>query len=352
MDKLISTISRRSLLTGAAGALAAPMVGGRARAAANAGSLTMVGYGGTYQDTLIRYVIIPFTKETGINVNFVPAPELSKVKAMQLMGNVEWDIFTGSGPQLAAGSKLGYWEALNPSMFDLDDLTIQPTTDVVANQLYASGIAWDPKKYGPGKHPANFAELFDLERFPGRRSFRTFPDGTIETALLADGVAPKDMYPLDVDRAFKVLDRIKPSIVWAAATPQTISLVQTGEVDFSWTFSGRVKATTEPGGGVPLAYSFEQNLFWTEAMAVIKGAPNKEGAMKLINYMLRPEVQARLQDQLGYAPVSKKASSMLRAEVRKWLPDLHNPKSLTVSDTYWADNKEPLTSRFKEWLQA
>ncbi|MCK1590240.1 ABC transporter substrate-binding protein [Bradyrhizobium sp. 169] len=352
MNRSIPTVSRRSLLAGAAGALAAPMLGGLARAAARSNSVSMVGYGGTYQDTLIQYVINPFTKETGIEVQFVPFSDLAKIKAMQLIGNVEWDICTGSGPLLASGSKQGFWQKLDPSMFDLNDLAIQPTSDVVVDQLYASGITWDPKKYGPGKHPTNFAEFFDLKKFPGRRSFRTSPEGVLEAALLADGVAPKDIYPLDVDRAYKVLDRIKSRIVWALATPQTVSLVQTGEVDFSWTFSGRVKATTEPGGGVPLAYSFEQNLFWTNAMAVLKGAPNTENAMKLMAYMLRPEAQARLQDQLGYAPVSKKAVSMLRPEVRKWLPDLSNPNSLTVSDEYWADNREALTSRFKEWLQS
>jgi putative spermidine/putrescine transport system substrate-binding protein len=349
MNRPISTISRRSLLAGAAGALAAPMVGGLARAA-KPNSVSMVGYGGSYQDTLIQYVTNPFTEETGVKVNFVPGTDLAKIKAMQLMGHAEWDIFTGSGPGLASGSKQGFWQKLDLSMFDLSDLAIQPTSDVVVDQLYAAGIAWDPKKYGPGKHPTNFAEFFDLKKFPGRRSFRTIPEGVLEAALLADGVAPKDIYPLDVDRAFKVLDQIKSSIVWALATPQTVSLVQTGEVDFSYTFSGRVKMTTEPGGGVPLAYSFEQNLFWTNGMAVLKGAPNTENAMKLIAYMLRPEVQARLQDQLGYAPVSKKAVPMLRSEVRKWLPDLSNPNSLTVSDTYWADNNVALTTRFKEWL--
>ena len=30
--------------------------------------------------------------------------------------------------------------------------------------------------------------------------------------FLSDGVAPKSLYPLDVERAFKTLDRLKPSI--------------------------------------------------------------------------------------------------------------------------------------------
>ncbi|MCK1588560.1 ABC transporter substrate-binding protein [Bradyrhizobium sp. 169] len=349
MNRLVSAVSRRFFLAGAAGVLAAPLVIG-SRAAAGSDVVTMVGYGGTFQDALVKYVMIPFTAETGIKVNFVPAPDLAKIKAMQLTGSVEWDIYNGNGTWAASGSKQGFWEKLDPSRFDLADLAIPPTSDVVTLDLYAAGVAWNPKKYGTGKHPTNFAEFFDLKKFPGRRCLRKNPDAALEAALLADGVAPKDIYPLDLERAFKVLDRIKSSIVWASATTQTISLVQTGEVDFSYTYSNRVKATNEPGGGVPLAFSLDQNLIFTDPLAVLKGAPNKENAMKLITYMLRPEVQVRMDDQLGFLPASKKAVPMLSPEARKWQPDLSNPNSLMISNEYWADNFDSVSSRFQEWL--
>jgi putative spermidine/putrescine transport system substrate-binding protein len=349
MNRLVSTVSRRSFLAGAAGVVAAPLIR-TSRAKASSGSVMMVGYGGSYQEILVKYVMTPFTEETGIKVSFVPAPDLAKIKAMLITGNVEWDIYNGNGTWAASGSRQGFWEKLDTSAFDLKDLTIQPTNDVVTLDLYAAGIAWDPKKYGPGKHPVNFAEFFDLKKFPGRRCLRKNPDAALEMALLADGVAPKDIYPLGVDRAFRVLDRIKSSIVWASATTQTISLVQTGEVDFGYTYNNRVKATNEPGGGVPLAFSLEQNLIFTEPFAVLKGAPNKESAMKLIAYMLRPEVQARMDDQLGFLPVSKKAVPMLSADVRKWHPDLSNPNSVMMSNEYWAEHFEAVSSRFQEWL--
>ncbi|MDA9489699.1 ABC transporter substrate-binding protein [Bradyrhizobium sp. CCBAU 11361] len=349
MDRFDSKFSRRSFLAGAAGVLAAPMVIG-SRAVAATDFVTMVGYGGTFQETLVKYVMTPFAAETGIKVKFVPAPDLAKIKAMQLTRSVEWDIYNGNGTWAASGSKQGFWEKLDTSMFDLKDLAIQPTSDVVTLDLYAAGVAWDPKKYGAGKHPANLAEFFDIKKFPGRRCLRKEPDGALEAALLADGVAPKDIYPLDLERAFKVLDRIKPGIVWASATTQTISLVQTGEVDFSYTYNNRVKATNEPGGGMPLAFSLDQNLIFTSPLAVLKGAPNKENAMKLIAYMLRPEVQARMDNQLGFLPVSKKALPMLSLEARKWQPDLSNPNNLMMSNEYWADNFESVSRRFQEWL--
>ncbi|KRR29186.1 hypothetical protein CQ13_38830 [Bradyrhizobium retamae] len=309
----------------------------------------MVTYGGSYQDATVKAVFDPFTKETGIRVQLVPYPGLDKVKAMQLTGNIEIDVYLSTGAEAAAGSKLGFWDKLDPSLFDLKDLKIQPTSDYVTYEIYAQGVTWDPKKFGSGKHPTNFVEFFDRQKFPGRRAIRARVQNTLEIALLGDGVAPKDIYPLDLNRAFKALDRIKSQLVWAANTPQDTALVQVGEADFSIANSNRVKATTEPGGGVPLAFSFEQNVLGGSTLQLIKGARNKDGAMKLIAYHLRPEVQARLYNLVGATPVSKKGSAMLSPDVSKWQPNLENPRNVYLNDTYWADNYEAATRRFQEW---
>ncbi|MCC8969162.1 ABC transporter substrate-binding protein [Bradyrhizobium brasilense] len=343
------TPSRRYFLVGTAGIIAAPIVLKASRAAAKSDSITMVNYGGSYQDATVKAILDPFTKETGIKVEVVPYSGLDKVKAMQLTGNVEIDIYMSTGAEAAGGSKRGFWDKLDPSLFDLKDLKIQPATDYATTEIYSRGIAWDPKKFGPGKHPTTFAEFFDLQKFPGRRTVRARGQDTLEMALLADGVAPKDIYPLDLNRAFKALDRIKSQIVWAATTPQDTSLLQVGEADFSIANVNRVKSTTEPGGGVPLAYSFEQNLNGGQTLQVLKGARNKENAMKLIAYCLRPEVQANFFNLVGTTPVSKKASAMLSPEVSKWQPDLDNPKSVYINNTYWAENYEAVTRRFQEW---
>ncbi|WP_234685911.1 ABC transporter substrate-binding protein [Bradyrhizobium monzae] len=351
MKKSIHTASRRSFLAGAAGVVASAAFG-PSRAGANSNTVKIISYGGSYEDAQVKAVFAPFTGETGIKVETIPVPGLDKIKAMELTGNVEIDIFVGPGPWAASGSKQGFWDKLDLSMLDLADLAIEPTSDYATYEIVTMGITWDPKRFGPGKHPSNFAEFFDLKTFPGRRSFRPFPDQTLEVALLADGVSPQDVYPLDLDRAFKSLDRIKSNIVWAKATPQSVFLVQRGEVDFSFTSANRVKASNDAGGGVPLAFSFDQNVGLPDSLGILKGAPNKENAMKLIAYTLRPEVQARLFDLLGCLPASKKAKTMMAEESRKWLPDLDNPKSIVINNKYWADNFETVNPRFQEWIQS
>ncbi|WP_128932044.1 ABC transporter substrate-binding protein [Bradyrhizobium zhanjiangense] len=351
MNKRIARFSRRGFLAGVAGVIAAPTVLKTSAVADESNSLAVTGLGGSWQEAYTKNVTKPFSDETGISIRFVPSPGINKIKAMQLTGNIGIDVYTCTDAEAAFGSKQGFWEKLDPSLFNSNDLVVPPKDDAVAEYLYTAGIGWDPSRFGPGKHPATFGDFYDIKKFPGRRALNKSPNGTLEAALLADGVTPKEMYPLDLDRAFKMLDRLKPSIAtWSSNATQSSSLLQTGEVDFSITFPSRVRPTTEPGGGVPLAFSFDQVTLSKAFNVVVKGTPNKANAMKFIAYTLRPEVQARLQNEAVLTPVSKKAMTMLSTAALKWQPDLTNPNNLIVNETYWADNLDAVNKRLLNWI--
>lgn len=313
--------------------------------------MTLVSWGGDYRRAVQTALVDPFTKETGIDVTIVDTPDLAKVRAQVMTNNVQWDVFDAPNALGDSGAIGGLWEPLDPSLFDRRDLVIDIKNNLLPFYLYSGGIAWDPKRYGKGKHPRNFEEYFDTRKFPGRRTFRDRPSETLEAALLADGVPPRSLYPLDVDRAFKALDRIKPHVVkWVASTPQTVTLLTTGETDFTYTYAGRVK--TAQASGVSIDFSFDQTINGFEYLAVVKNAPNKAEAMKFLAFVARPDRQAAFMDILGYAPASKKAVSMMSPEARRWVPDLDSPNSVLMNDSWWTPNFEKLTRRFKEWTLA
>jgi putative spermidine/putrescine transport system substrate-binding protein len=214
---------------------------------------------------------------------------------------------------------------------------------------FTGGICWDNSKFPDGKHPQTFAEYFDFKKFPGQRTLRNRASETMEIALLADGVPPEKLYPLDVERAFKSLNRIKPYIGnWVDQTPQTVTLVETGQVDFSYTYSTRVKAAQE--ANKPINFSFKQNLIGLEYLVVLKNSPNKANAMKFLQFALRPDRQAALMNALGNTPASRSALPMMKPEVRKWLSDPSNKMNVVSNDVWWADHYDELTLRFKEWV--
>jgi putative spermidine/putrescine transport system substrate-binding protein len=344
---------RRKLLQAAgstflSGVLGAPMIM-TSRKARAAGNLVLVSWGGAYRDGVEKELTKPFEKEFGVPVTIVDTPDLAKVKAQVTTNNVQWDVFDAVGPMAMTGSKNGYWEALDPAMVDPHDLIAPMTKDAVPFFSYTGGICWDNSKFPAGKHPETFAELWDVKKFPGHRGLRNRVSETLEMALLADGVPPAKIYPLDVERAFRSLDRIKPYVSnWIDQTPQTVALVETGQIDFSYTYSTRVKAAQD--AGKPMQFSFRQNMRGLQYLVVLKNAPNKGNAMKFVQFALRPDRQAALMNILLNTPARRSALPMMQPEARKWLPDPNNKASVFSNDAWWADRYDELTLRFKEWV--
>ena len=347
----ISTGRRRfvsGISTIAVASAASPLLVNSKRAFGADQQLTFVTWGGAYRAAIEESVVKPFTKETGIHVTIVDTPDLAKLRAQVQTNNVQWDVFDAPNALGVAGANAGLWEPLDPAMFDRGDLIIDIKNNLLPWYVFVGGVAWDPKKTPDGKHPRNFKEYFDTKAFPGRRTFRNRPSETFEAALLADGVPPKKLYPLDIDRAFKVLERIKPSVVkWIDQTPQTLTLLQTGETDFSYTYASRVKPAR--AGGQSVDFSFEQTVNGFEYLAVVKNAPNKAAAMKFLAYAARPDRQAAFMELIGNTPSSKKALAMMSPESRKWIPNLQSENSVLMDDAWWAGNFDEVTRRFKEW---
>ena len=345
---VINSIKRRNFCLAGMSALAAPFISRRSYARAR-GELVFVSWGGSYHDAVRKGLVEPFMAETGIHVTMVDTPDLAKVKAQILSGNVEWDIFDSPGPLAATGSREGYWEALDTKRLPLAELSVQPTHDLAPFYLTAGGIAYDPQQFPDGRHPRNFEEYFDVKRFPGLRTLRNRVSETLEVALLADGVTPDSLYPLDVERGFRVLDRIKPSIIkWVEATTQTITLLQAGEADFSYSYASRVQ-TARASSNISIDFSFAQTLNFLEYLSILKGAPHRDEAMEFIAFALRADRQAATMDLLVNRPVNEKAMGMLSATTLPWMPDISPGKNALVNDAWWAENYSHLERRFKEW---
>lgn len=344
-----SGMDRRNFMVGtgaaAAATLASPYV---ARAASN--ELVLVTWGGNYRQGMEDGLVKPFTKATGIKVTVLDTPDMAKVKAQVTTNNVQWDVFDAPGSMGASGAFHGYWEELPKNLFDESDLSLPRQKFLVPFYTFAGGVAYDPARTPEGKRPKNFADYFNADAFPGRRTLRSRAMETLELALLGDGVKPAELYPLDVERAFKVLNKIKPHIAkWIEATPQTVTMLQTGETDFSYTYANRIQASNRDQS-TNLAFSFDQTLNGVEYLAVLKNAPNKANAFKFVEFAMKPENQASCMEAKGGAPISKKSYSLLSKDALKWLPDLNSKNNAYINDDWWSSNLETLERRFKEWL--
>lgn len=173
--------------------------------------------GGAYDETQRKYIYNPFTKETGIEVVAV-ASTLTKMLAMVKAGNTELNVADAGFDGLLTVGKQG---ALAPIDFDSwkytdpkDVSNEYRTATTVGLCLYATVLGYNKEAYPEGKQPKSWAEFWDVEKFPGSRMLADMASGApnLEFALIADGVPMDKIIPIDVDRAFKAMSKIKPHI--------------------------------------------------------------------------------------------------------------------------------------------
>lgn len=342
-------LSRRAVLKSAGILAGAGVLGFPALVKAQSKSITVTCWGGSYEAAVRKAFAEPFSKETGIGVRLVNNADLPRMKVQVQSKNVSWDVFDSIGPQIMSGVTEGLWETIDTGIVDTSGLIQKTGPDHVGTYFYAGGLGFDPARHPEGKHPRTFAEFWDTDKFPGRRGLRSRISENLEMALLADGVDPGKLYPLDIERGFKSLDRIKLAIrKWIETTPETVSLIGNKELDFTYTYISRVLASAN--SGMSIAMSMDQTLNSLEYLAVPKHGKNTEVAMQYVAFCIRPEQQAAFCNEVAFSPNAQKAMDLVSETARAHMPDMKDPNSIIIDDVWWGTHYDQLQRRFTEWM--
>jgi putative spermidine/putrescine transport system substrate-binding protein len=347
-----SLLNRRSLLKTGAAALAAPFVWtGRSFGAEQ---ITASDVGGAPAAAIRKAFYDPFEKATGIQVVGV-AHEADPTTQFKLLVDTKsyiWDV------SMVTLGHVGYLSTPKDYLEPLN-ITPPPGTELVPGTLtpvwfgfsvFSTILAYRTDKFGQNG-PANWADYWNVEKFPGRRGLYKGVAGTLEAALMADGVAGPGLYPLDVDRAYKMLDKIKSHIsVWWTSGAQNTQILQSGEVDMSDTWSARAFAAIDAGAPVQMVWN--QGLYATDGWSIPKGTPRADLARKFVLYCMNPEQQAAYSSIVANGPTNEKAYDFLTPQRAKLLPTAPaNIKNLQLTnEAWWAKNRAKQYERFQEWL--
>ncbi|CAN7271687.1 ABC transporter substrate-binding protein [Pararhizobium sp. LjRoot235] len=314
---------------------------------AAAADLVFTSWGGTTQDAQKAAWADPFTTATGINVVQDGPTDYGKLKAMVEAGSVTWDVVDVEGDYAVQAGKAGLLEKLDFSVIDKSKLDPRFLTDYSVGSFYYSFVI-GCNKDAVSVCPKTWADLFDTAKFPGKRTFYKWSaPGVIEAALLADGVAPEKLYPLDLDRAFKKLDTIKADIIWWTGGAQSQQLLASAEAPFGSFWNGRLTALAETG--VTVETSWEQNITAADALVVPKGTKNKEAAMKFIAAATSADAQANMAINTGYAPINLDSSAIMDEKIRMTLPDMQSASQINADMEYWAANRDAIGERWYAW---
>lgn len=340
-------VTRRNLLKTAGAVTAALAMPGIVRAQSN--RLVFATWGGSWEAAMRQAWFDPFTKETGIEVVTQPGNTYGRIQAMVEAGNTEWDVVEVLPDFQWLGADRGLLEPIDYTVVDRSKIMDAPdlVTDHSAPEvLFARVVAYNTQ-FAEG--PSTFADVFDVEKFPGKRAFYTKAHGAyLEAALLADGVAREDLYPLDLDRAFAKLDTIRDHILWFETNAQGEQYMSDGQAAIGIIPDGR--ALNAKGNGAPIEIAFGLSFITWSALVVPKGAPNKDAAMRFIAYSLTPQAQAAIALAYTYGPVVPAAFDLIPAERASILsggPQMKNP--VVLGEKWWGKNLDAVTERVTEW---
>jgi putative spermidine/putrescine transport system substrate-binding protein len=357
IDDGVSNMKRRAVLkqglaAGAVG-LAAPYIFVPNALAQRAKELVVVHWGGAGGDANRKAYFEPFSKETGIRITEQTGPGMEKVKAQVDVGNVNWDVLVDIGAfRMFQGMQQNLLEKIDYDVVtntkDLLPYAIQ--TYGVGSNVGSEVITFNTKTLGSAKQPKSWADFWNVDGVRGHRAMHQKAFGNLEMALIADGVPADKLYPLDVERAFRKLQQLKPHIdVWTTTYDQPIRLLTDGEVDMAPTWNARAATATEKGA--PIGIEWNQGFLYYDMWSVPKGAPNAKAAMQFINYCLDAQRQAQFATMYPYGPTNKRAIDLIPANVRAQQPTAPQnfEKQILFDDQWWATRLTGLTERFALW---
>ncbi len=352
-------------------ALGAGALGLAAATPALAESLLVVSWGGAYTQSQIKAYHKPYEAKTGIKVNSEDYNGgLAEVQAQVEANNVTWDLVDLEMSDVVKGCDEGLLER-----FDLSTLPPAPdgtpaVDDFLPGTLHECGvasivwstiIAYDSTKFS-GAAPATLNDFFDVQKFPGKRALRKVPRINLEWALMADGVAPGDVYETlgteaGVDRAFAKLDTIKSSVIWWESGAQPPQMLADGEVIMASAYNGRI-FNAQNLEKKPFVIIWDGQIWDLDLWSIPKGTKNLEAAMDFVRYSTDTQRNADQAKYISYGPVRKSAGKLVSThaetgiDMKPHMPTAPaNFKTALQNDfEFWADYNDELNERFNAWL--
>lgn len=348
---------------------------GRAAGPDTTVTITIAGWGGAYETSQRKAYFEPFEKlNPGIKIKLANAggEQVAGLREQTRSGTITWDLMDVTASDAV---RLCREQLLLPFKHDA---ILSPAPDgtparedfgqtlvsdcFIPEIVYATTFAYRTDLVK--EKPTDLCSIFDLARFPGKRSLEKRPINNLEWALVCDGVVPEKIYEtLDTEeglqRAFRKLDSIKSQIVWWTEGHETPDRLARGEVVFGSAYNGRLFNLVARKRS-KVAMLWDRQMFDFDGWVIPKGGHNIEAVLKFVRFATDTE---RLADQaryIPYGPARRSSTSSvgshasLGIDMKPYLPTApeNAATALIFNYDWWAANRDRLDERFRQWLDA
>ena len=277
-----------------------------------------------WPDYIDESVIGDFEQRTGIQVNYDVYSSNEMLEAKLLAGSSGYDLVVPTAAFMERQIKAGVFQKVDRGRLtnyqNLDPDTLARMAAHDPNNEYGVPYMWGTTGIGYNKDKVaallpdapvdSWDMLFDPEVISRLSECGvTFLDAPTEVFAIARAYLGKD--PNSEDRgdlkaAEELLVSIRPHIRYLHSQ-QYINDLANGEICVAMGWSGDVftaaDRASEAGNGENLAYSIPRQgaVVWFDAMAIPASAPHPGNAHLFLDFLMEPEVIARITDYLWYA---------------------------------------------------
>jgi putative spermidine/putrescine transport system substrate-binding protein len=231
----------------------------------------------------------------------------------------------------------------------------------VGSVVFSQIIAY-PRDKLTGKPPETLADFFDLGKFPGPRALRrSSAKFNLEMALLADGVAPSQVYPLlstdaGVSRALAKLATISGSIVWWTQPSEPIDMLVHGRAVLATALNGDAYDAQRNARDIGIVW--DRQLYELDVFGVPRGDHRKQRAMDFIRFATGSVPLAHAAEWVPYGPARHSSLKLVGKNpefgipMRSYLPTANENfgTAFPIDDGWWLIHGASIDVQWQAWL--
>lgn len=333
--------------------------------------LTIVTWGGAYAASQQEAYFKPFTDATGTEIEVLSYNGgIDTLIAEVESGSGQWDLIDLVIADNIEACDAGLLQAIDatklpnapdgtPAEQDFHRGSLIPCG--VSQIVSATVIAYNDATFNATK-PSEIADLFNLEKFPGKRGLQKKPIAILEWALLSYGVPIQDIYSLlsterGIKLAFARLDKIREHIIWWENGSDPARLLATGEVIMTSGYNGRFFAAAVEND-LPIEIIWQGQLLNYSTWGIPKTSSSPEIAQQFVRFATDTQ---RLADQaayIAYGPARHSSARLVRKhlasgiDIRPHLPtySLNQQQAIIKDHDWYARTQYRINVLFEDWL--
>lgn len=318
-------------------------------------TLSVASWGGDFEQAQGEAFFQPFEAQTGAQIQ-VKHADIARMRDQVDTQSVTWDLITIEMGRVLSLAREGYLTPIDYNIVDRTPLIPEfALQHGVGMACYSTVMIYAPELV---ERPATWSDFWNVaqpvegeELAPSAvRSLPHTAVGTLEFALMADGVPVNELYPLDIERAFASLARIQRNVpVWYEDGKLPVEMVIARQAGMATGWNVRVNQFGDPDS---IGMVWDGGMIAGDAWVIPAGAPNADVAMDFVNFATRAIPTANFSRLVPYGPVNLDSFGLLRPDRHALLPT--SPENLAVQFiqnwNWWSDNLEAVQARFDQWI--